>query len=229
MFDDIETDREELDLDTASDRELLRSIWVCAEIGDPDAIDAWAALAHRYPDDLRFSLMVAVEQWSSGQLPPLESVYRQVPRIAADQRLREPLIDLLSLVRNSLREDLVGETGRTFERFVEAFDGARRDPGEAGERLAKVSRSILGECHDRTLGNRPLAPKRKPAEMRVEDWPSMHERAKDEPEVPYSTATRFKVGTKVKHPTLGVGFVVERREGKIDVLFRSGKKTLVGK
>ncbi|HUR29215.1 MAG TPA: hypothetical protein VM509_13590 [Planctomycetota bacterium] len=229
MFEDIEADGIELDLATASDREVLHAIFTRGEIGDLDAVDCWAELAERYPDDLRFSFLAAFEQWSCAQLPPMDAVLRQVARLSSEKRLREPLVDLLSLVRESRREELAGEPGRAFERVAEAFDGARRDAGEAEARLRKVARGVLGECHDRTLGNRPLAPKRKPTEMRTEDWPAMSERARNEPEAPYSTATRFKVGAKVKHPTLGIGFVVERREGKIDVLFQSGKKTLVGK
>lgn len=228
MFEDIEADGLDVDWDSASDREVLHAIWARLEIGDLDPVDGWAALAERYPEDLRFLLLLSNAQGSSDRIPP-DVFFRQVERLAADPRLREPVIDLLSIARHRLRDELRGETGRAFERIADRLDGARRDEAEAQDRLSRLERRVLEECHDRTLGNRPLAPKRKPAEMRTEDWPTMLEKAKNEPEIPYSTTTRFKEGAKLRHPTLGVGFVTARREGKIDVLFESGRRTLVGK
>lgn len=228
MFEDFTT-ASAVDGDRATDRELLHGIWAHLESGDRSAVDGWAALSERYPDDLRFLLLLSFEQWQSASPLPADAFFRQAERLATDARLREPVTDLVSLARSGLRDALTGETGRAFERLAARFDGARRDEGEARGRLTRLERRVLEECHDRTLGNRPLAPKRKPAEMRTGDWPVLVEKTRNEPALPYSTKTRFKEGAKVEHPTLGVGFVVGRREGKIDVLFQSGKRTLVGK
>lgn len=225
MFEDFSgKDGFDLDWDHASDREVLHAIWTRLEVGDLDAVDGWAALWERYPDDLRFLFFLTHEQWSHAQVDP-EAFLRQIERLGSDPKLREPVTDLLSMARHAER----GALHKDFERIAGKFDGARRDDGEARTRLQKLERRVLEELHDRTLGNRPLRPARKPSEMRAEDWATMVERAKNEPELPFSTTTRFKVGAKLKHPTLGIGFVTARREGKIDVIFQSGRRTLVGK
>lgn len=228
MFEDLRSASADVDWRSASDREVLHAIWVRLEAGDLAATDAWAALSSRYPEDLRFLLFLSFAKWAAVDLRP-EALLQYMARLGGDPALRDPVIDLLSLARLALRDEVSGPFGRDFERIAVGYDGARRDENEARGRLVRLERRVLEECHDRTLGNRPLAPKRKASEMRPGDWPVMREKAKDDPETPYSATTRFKEGAKLRHATLGVGFVVARREGKIEVLFESGRRTLVGK
>ena len=43
---------------------------------------------------------------------------------------------------------------------------------------------------------------------------------------PYSVASSFDAGAVLRHTTFGVGFVTKVLEGKIEVLFEAGAKTL---
>lgn len=227
MFGDFEKGGEEPDWNSATDREVLHRIWVCLETGDLNPGDGWAALFDRYPDDLRFLLLLVFEELAAASHPPLDVLLRQTARLRSDARLREPTADLLSLARLSHRDELRGSGGAAFEKTAEAYGGARRHEDEATDRLRKLEWRVLEECHDRTLGNRPLVAKRKASEMRPEDWSTLVQTAKDQPEKPYKATGRFSVGDKVRHPTLGIGFVTAKREKKIDLLFESGRKTLM--
>lgn len=227
VFGDFEADGIDVDWDRASDREVLHGIWARLEIGDLNPADGWAALFDRYPDDLRFLLLLCFEQLAAAERSTLDMLLRQATRLEADARLREPIADLLSLVRLARRDELRGAAGAGFETLAGRHGGARRDENEATGRLRKLEWRVLEECHDRTLGGRPLVAKRKASEMRPEDWSTLVETTREKPEKPYAATARFAVGDKVRHPTLGLGFVTAKREKKIDLLFESGRKTLM--
>lgn len=235
MFADFPEDQDPRyeDLDGASDRELLHGIWHYREEVPSDAAERWAVLVSRYPQEPRFLLCLMInEVVEQGMFVSFDLLAAQAKQVAADERLREPLADVLSLARLSLgrvTELLSREQWAAFDALAEPFGGARRAEREAQHRLAQVQDRILEELHDRTLGNRPLETPRTPAQTRAEDWPALVAKTKDQPGTPYAATVRFQVGAKIAHPVFGVGFVVARREKKIDVLFESGRRTLAGK
>ncbi|PIU00830.1 MAG: hypothetical protein COT74_02710 [Bdellovibrionales bacterium CG10_big_fil_rev_8_21_14_0_10_45_34] len=58
-------------------------------------------------------------------------------------------------------------------------------------------------------------------------WEELSEATRDMEHIAYSVDRTFQKGDVISHPSFGVGFVSQTIDGRIDVIFESGKKTLL--
>lgn len=82
---------------------------------------------------------------------------------------------------------------------------------------------------------RPPAVRKKPAARRTVDpkiaerkeWESLQPSLEGKKAIEYTMKTAFKVGSVMKHPVFGLGFVQNSLgPGKVEVLFEDGKKKM---
>jgi hypothetical protein len=229
MFEDIDPDGFEVRRDSP-DRVILCAIFLRGESGDLPVDEAWGILADRYPEEVRFLLLNAFEEFMTPGMPgelSADRVVRKSARLATAGKgeWKEAVGDVLSLAREHLGP-LTGADRDAFERLAAGFGGARRDTREATRRLEEMERRVLEECHDRTLGGRPLAKARPIGAATTQDLPGLLAATRESPEKIWSVSVVLHKGDRVRHPTFGVGMVVAVRERKADILFPGGRKVL---
>ena len=230
MFEDFtggDADSFEVD-ERASDRTVLYAIWTRGEIGDLDVAELWALLVRRYPLEPRFPLMQTFAEAQRAGFGPDDAEYllRTLETLASATLPAGALRDLLSVERAWHGALFAKALGARFEALASRFDGARADAEEASQRLARVERTLLEELHDRTLGNRPLAPK-VAAASGANDYRTLIARSEGKDEIAYAVSAHLVVGDRVRHPAFGVGVVIARRGNKAEIAFADARRTLV--
>lgn len=214
LFDDVADDDLELGPD-APDRALFAAIASKGEIGDLPADEAWAILADRYGDDLRLRVLAIareIEAHGTAEGRTANDYERAVGalRARAQGAAGGAIVEAIDALEIFLRDAL----GRAPD---EAFRRARRA-------LRKLEQALLEEAATRTEGGRPFG--ERTAAPRTDDDAALIARAQGEVR-PYSPKTTFAAGDRVAHAKFGVGVVIGRAEGKIEVIFPEGRKKLV--
>lgn len=131
--------------------------------------------------------------------------------------------------------DPAGDLAAAFAAAGSPLDPAANDIAlHEGERPRfVVTRSVTGEAPNpqpapvRRIPQRAAAPRR-------DEGPSREEReferrlgdAALRPAYDYAASGPAAEGDRIRHPALGIGVLLKRRGGRIDVLFRSGQATL---
>ncbi|MBI2390897.1 MAG: hypothetical protein HYV09_15000 [Deltaproteobacteria bacterium] len=217
-FDDVEVDGTQVD-ESASDRVLFHVIATRAEIGDLPVDEAWAALAERYPDDVRLRLLaIAADVDTNGVRDPewLVSVMQSIaPTI--DEASRPALSGLVAVAF----EDLGPENAlRSRARALVA--NWPKSATEAHRALRALETKVLVEADERTRGGRPWGERAAERVAEVVTKPNA-------PPRPYSPTEAYERGDRLVHPKFGEGVVLGAAEGKIEVAFGDERKRLVAR
>jgi len=104
---------------------------------------------------------------------------------------------------------------------------------KVGDKIAKVQCKQCGKLHRYKSPHAESKPKRAPAKKRTKRAkgvvePPPVEADLSRPIQPYKMTTKFEIGDRVQHPTLGLGVVAELPSpGKMQVSFDGDRKLLV--
>jgi hypothetical protein len=99
------------------------------------------------------------------------------------------------------------------------------DVKDSHARLARFSRQVLREMHEKTIGGKPVAAR--PAPIRA-TTDAAEQIAKGTPAAAYTPSARYEVGALVTHPRFGAGIVTAIEPGRVEILFPDGPRKLVG-
>jgi hypothetical protein len=239
LFDDIAEDAEPLAIDReSSDRDILRAIWTCREIGDLPADEAWAILYERYPREPRFLLLNAYEELA-GQVPGvwtpdyfLKKVVRA--REQGGTALRQPTGDLLTVAWSAVFSWPYesGASRRAFGELTTALAiGPERPPSaedveEAYARLSRFSASVVRELHDKTIGGTPIDPSARCSTPAASDYEQLIAGSQRTART-YASNETYVTGEIVAHSKFGLGVVRAVERGRIEILFKDGARKLV--
>jgi len=107
--------------------------------------------------------------------------------------------------------------------------GSEHNHREPKEAKAPVERTVRSAAV-RTASGEPRTARPKAAKAPVvsdeEVWEEMIRPLDPDLAVPYSMDGRFRPNTLVSHPSFGIGVVSSAQSGKIEVVFKVGRKLL---
>ena len=210
----------------AIDRAVIFSIWTRLEAGDPGAAaTGWALLHERYPANAQFLLLTIFDRLQGAGPEEGDAILGSCEALAKLKLQPDAVRDVLAVARSSAAL-LQPALAPRFRFLLGAFGAERTDSAEAGERLRRFEQVVLEELHDRTLGNRPLAPKLAAASA-VHDHATLLQKNADKPVIPYSPTEHLVVGDRVQHPKFGLGVVTAKRGNKAEIKFSDARRTLI--
>ncbi|GFO61230.1 hypothetical protein GMST_35550 [Geomonas silvestris] len=94
-----------------------------------------------------------------------------------------------------------------------------KEPKPAATRTAAARTSSTGAAPRARAG-------RAPAQSDESIWEEMIRPLDPDHAVPYNMAGRFKTNSLMAHPSFGTGVVVSCQSGKVEVVFKTGRKLL---
>jgi hypothetical protein len=212
LFDDVPDD---LDLGPdAPDRALFASIASRGAVGELPVDEAWGILADRYANDLRLRVLAIAREIEAHGTAEGRTADEYLGALAGLRgRAGAGDVEVLDALEVFLKDAL----GRAPD---EAFRRARRT-------LRKLEQAVLEEAAERTVGGRPFGERVAAAKGGgIDDDAALLARAQGEIR-PYAPKSTFASGDRVSHAKFGVGVVIARAEGKIEVVFPEGRKKLV--
>lgn len=225
MFEDIDRVTPS---ESSDDRTLVFVVWARDKASPLPVHEAWRILADRYPAEPRFRLLELFEAHGAKTLFTAETFLAKVKELLdrANGKLNPEVRDLLAVVGDDL-EGLGEAESASLERIrVRVGARKREDDALARRHFTRLASDLVRELHERTAGHRPLG-----GDGAAEKGPSAWRdavAAATGPEIPYAATTRFAPGALVLHPKFGKGVVLSASPGKVELLFESGTRKLVG-
>lgn len=225
MFEDIENPRP---TETSDDRTLVYAIWA-RDAASPLAVhEAWRVLADRYPEEPRFRLFELFEALAIKGVPFAPRAYLDKVKSLLDRaggKLNPEVRDLLAATADDL-DGLEEADVASLDRIRGRVSARRGEPGDpARRRLTRFASDLVRELHERTSGGRPLGGQGPSSSH--DAWKAAIDGASG-PRTPYAPTTKFSPGQLVEHPKFGVGIVLTASTGKVELLFESGARKLIG-
>ncbi len=222
LFDDVDEDGIEVD-ESASDRVLFAAIATRREIGDLPVAEAWAILGERYPDDARLRILaLAWDLDAHGAVDDPDALTRALDVLSAQigDATREAYGALLASVEGAAEGDR--EIAAATSRLRQKTEAPPMNEAKARRILRAFQRTLLAEADEKTRDGAPFA-ERRPTTPNDAALVA----AATGPAKKYAPTASFDVGDRVDHAKFGVGVVVSKAEGKIEVAFPDQRRRFV--
>lgn len=226
LFDDIVESAGEdgIEVDeSAADRVLFAAIATRREIGDLPVAEAWAILGERYPDDARLRILaLAWDLEAHGAVDDPDALIRALDVLSAQvgDDTREAYGALLASVEGAAEGER--EVSSATTRLRQKTEAPAMNEAKARRILRAFQRALLVEADHKTRDGAPFA-ERRPSTTNDAALVA----AATGPAKKYAPTESFAVGDRVDHAKFGIGVVLSKAEGKIEVAFPDQRRRFV--